>query len=199
MREVFGYQLITHNCVSEIFATIDAELGREGSKLRLGGYIRAEDSLNFIPRLSYRAVLKAYQTAEVGEVSSYRRSRLEAMYAAENDFKVYLRESNTLTSTIYRRNRRDSFFLFFTDDALPVRPLYGALNVAAGAGEMAFGLLRAPLDRGRTLWSGIKGVVFSLPELAFVNLRKGTLEYGPGDPPRTVFRAESGDREASLR
>jgi hypothetical protein len=121
------------------------------------------------------------------------------MYARENDLKVYLRESNTLSSTIYRRNGRDSFFLFFTDDALPVRPLYGALNVIAGAGEMALGVLRAPLDRGRTLWSGFKGVVFSVPELAFVNLRKGTLEYGPSDPPRTEFRAASGEREASLR
>ena len=64
---------------------------------------------------------------------------------------------------------------------------------------MIFGLLRAPLDRGRTLWSGTRGVVFSLPELAFVNLRKGTLEYGPGDPPRTAFRAEPGEDEASPR
>jgi hypothetical protein len=185
--------------LSEIFATIDAELDREESERRLGGYVRSAGSLNFIPRLSYRAVLRAYQPAEVGEVSSYRRTRLEAMYAAENDLKVSLRESNTLSSTIYRRNGRDSFFLFFTDDALPVRPLYGALNLVAGAGEIAFGLLRAPLDRGRTLWSGLKGVAFSLPELAFVNLRKGTLEYGPGDPPRTGFRARSGDREASLQ
>ena len=199
MRDVFGYQLVTHNCVSEIFATIDAELGRDESERQLGGYIRSAGSLNFIPRLSYRAVTRAYRPAEVGEIPSYRRRRLETMYAEENDIKVYLRESNTLSSTIYRRNGRDSFFLFFTDDALPVRPLYGALNVVAGAGEMAFGVLRAPLDRGRTLWSGIKGVVFSLPELAFVNLRKGTLEYGPGDPPRTAFRAESGDRKPNLR
>ena len=199
MRDIFGYHLITHNCVSEIFATIDAELGRVESERQLGGYVRSAGSLNFVPRLSYRAVVKAYEPAEVGEVSSYRRSRLEAMYARENDLKVYLRESNTLSSTIYRRNGRDSFFLFFTDDALPARPLYGALNVVAGAGEMALGVLRAPLDRGRTLWSGFKGVVFSLPELAFVNLRKGTLEYGPSDPPRTEFRAASGDREASLR
>ncbi len=199
MRDVFGYQLITHNCVSEIFATIDAQLGREESERQLGGYIQSAGSLNFIPRLSYRAVTRTYQPAEVGEISSYRRRRLEMMYAEENDLVVHLRESNTISSTIYRRNGRDSFFLFFTDDALPVRPLYGALNVVAGAGEMAFGVLRAPLDRGRTLWSGIKGVVFSLPELAFVNLRKGTLEYGPGNPPRTAFRAKSGDGKANLR
>jgi hypothetical protein len=36
--------------------------------------------------------------------------------------------------------------------------------------------------------SGIKGAVFSLPELVFVNLRKGILEYAPGDTPRTLRR-----------
>jgi len=199
MKDVFGYHLLTHNCASEIFATIEAELGRAESERQLGGYVRSAGSLNFIPRLSYRSVVKAYGPAEVGEVSSYRKSRLEEMYSRENDLAVFLRESNTLSSTIYRKSGRDSFFLFFTDDALAARPLYGAFNLVAGAGEMALGVLRAPLDRGRTLWSGFKGVVFSLPELAFVNLRKGTLEYGPGDPPRTVFRAASGDREASLQ
>jgi len=198
MKDVFGYRLVTHNCVSEIFATIDAELGREQSE-RLGGYVPSSGSLNFVPRLSYRSVVRSYRLAGVGEVPSYRRVRLEAMYAEENDLLVRLRESNTLSSTVYRRNGRDSFFLFFTDDALPLRPLYGALNVAAGAGEMAFGVLRAPLDRGRTLWSGLKGVAFSLPELAFVNLRKGTLDYGPSDPPRTAFRSASAERGGSVR
>ena len=59
---------------------------------------------------------------------------------------------------------------------------------------MAFGLFRVPLDRGRTLWAGVQGVGFSLPELLFVNLRKGTLEYGPTDPPRTALRIASTTR-----
>jgi hypothetical protein len=110
------------------------------------------------------------------------------MYAAENDLGVYLRESNTLTSTIYRRNDTEPFFLFFTEEAAPLRPVYGALNFAAGIGEMALGIFRSPWDRGKMFTSGIKGAVFSLPELIFVNLRKGILEYAPGDTPRTLRR-----------
>jgi len=193
MRDVFGYHLVTHNCVSEIFATIDAEFGPAESEQYLGGHLRPESLFNFLPFFSYRAVLKAYEPAEVGKVSSYRRSRLAAMYARENDLKVYLRESNTLSSTIYRRNGRDSFFLFFTDDALAPRPIYGVLNMVAGAGEMALGVFRGPIDGGSTAWSGFKGMVFSLPELAFINLRKGTMEYGRSVPPRTAFRAASRD------
>jgi hypothetical protein len=55
---------------------------------------------------------------------------------------------------------------------------------------MALGVLRAPWDRGRMFTSGIKGAAFSLPELFFVNLRKGILEYAPGDTPRTLRRPE---------
>jgi hypothetical protein len=190
LKERFGYHLFTRNCVSELFETIDAGLDQPASAGRLGGPTALAATLNFIPAVSYQTVLDSYRISDRGEIPSYRRSRLEVMYANENDIGVYLRESNTLTSTIYRRNQRDSFFLFFTDDSLPLRPLYGALNLAAGIGEMSLGLLQAPWDRGSTLWSGLKGVVFSLPELAFVNLRKGVLEYAPGDPPRTAMRRE---------
>jgi hypothetical protein len=34
----------------------------------------------------------------------------------------------------------------------------------------------------------LKGVVFSLPELFFIDLRKGALDYAPADPPRTAAR-----------
>ena len=36
----------------------------------------------------------------------------------------------------------------------------------------------APWDRGHTLWSGATGVAASLPELAFFNVRKGSMAYG---------------------
>jgi hypothetical protein len=190
LKERFGYHLITRNCVTEIFEMMDAELDPPGSVGRLDGSTASAGALDFIPVVSYGSVLDTYSIAEKGEIPSYRRLRLEAMYADENDLGVYLRESNTLTSTIYRRNERDSFFLFFTDDVVLLRPVYGAFNLVAGIGEMSLGLLRAPWDRGNTLWSGLKGAIFSLPELAFVNLRKGVLEYAPGDTPRTAMRSE---------
>jgi hypothetical protein len=186
LRSSLGYHLVERNCITEIFATLEAELGREGVVEALGGYVEPGEGLAFIPALSYRSVIDAYHVSEIGEIPSLRRTRMAEQYETESDFWVYLRESNTLSSTIYRRNDLDPFFLFFTDDAVAPRPLFGALNVVAGVGQTTVGLLRAPFDRGATLWSGIRGVAFSLPELFFVNLRKGVLEYAPSEPPRTV-------------
>ena len=101
---------------------------------------------------------------------------------------VFLRESNTLTSTVYRRNPEDSLFLFFTDDTVLPRPVFGAFNLAAGVGESLLGLLQLPFDGGRRLVAGARGVAFSLPELVFLSFRKGTLEYGSGATPRTSER-----------
>jgi len=191
MREHFGYDLLRHNCVTELFATIAREYDDDEARRRLGGSVRTDESLHYIPAVSYGAVLDAFDGAERAEIPSYRRTRLETMYAEENDVAVYLRESNTLTSSVYRRSSRDSFFLFFTDDRVATRPLFGVFNVVAGLGETTLGLLRSPFDGGRTLVSGLKGVAFSLPELAFMSFRKGTLEVGPSTPPRTSARTLS--------
>jgi hypothetical protein len=190
VKRAIGYQLVSNNCVTEIFAT----LGQGWSSTTARDQpVEGDDPagpLDFIPVVAYQKALDAHPDAEVSEIPSFRRVRLEAMYAAENDLGVYLRESNTLTSTVYRRNDVEPFFLFFTEDALPLRPVYGALNFAAGVGEMALGALRAPWDRGRMFTSGLKGAAFSLPELFFFNLRKGILEYAPGETPRTRRRPE---------
>jgi hypothetical protein len=99
------------------------------------------------------------------------------MYRRENPVTVFLRESNTLTSAIYRRNADDSIFVFFTDDAVVARPLFGAVNLVAGIAASAVGLVALPVDGGATLWAGLKGVLFSLPELFFQNIRKGSFEH----------------------
>jgi hypothetical protein len=39
------------------------------------------------------------------------------------------------------------------------------------------GLASAPFDAGRRLEAGLRGMLWSLPELAFVSVRKGTNEY----------------------
>jgi hypothetical protein len=190
VKRDFGYQLVSNNCVTEIFATLGQGWNPTTARDQPVDGGDPEGLLGFIPVVAYQKVLDAHPDAEASEIPSFRRVRLEAMYETENDFSVYLRESNTLTSTIYRRNDVEPFFLFFTEDALPLRPVYGALNFVAGIGEMALGALRAPWDRGRMFTSGIKGAAFSLPELFFVNLRKGILEYAPGDTPRTLRRPE---------
>ena len=141
--------------------------------------------LNFIPAISAVSVQSTYAVSDVDEVPSYRKARLARMYAGENPVWVYLRESNTLTSTLYRREPDDSAFLFFTDDTIAARPVLGALNLVAGLGVAAAGLAMLPVDRGDLLRAGLRGALFSVPELAFFNIRKGSFpDLTPGPPAR---------------
>jgi hypothetical protein len=177
LAQLYGYNLVTRNCVSEIFRVVNRTLGPSESAQRLGGYVDTHTSLNFIPFVSAAAVNGAYRVAERGEIASYRATRLAEMYRHENGLAVYLRESNTLTSTVYRQRPEDSIFLFFTDDAVAPRPIFGALNLATGVAASVAGVLMAPFDRGHTLGAGLRGALFSLPELAFFNVRKGSFDY----------------------
>jgi hypothetical protein len=42
-----------------------------------------------------------------------------------------------------------------------------------GAGATVVGLAKLPFDRGQLFATAVRSTVFSLPELVFVNLRKG--------------------------
>jgi hypothetical protein len=67
--------------------------------------------------------------------------------------------------------------VFFTDDTVALRPLLGAANLVAAAGASVAGLVTMPLDHGARLRAGLRGALFSLPELAFVNIRKGSFTH----------------------
>ena len=183
----YPYNLITRNCVSEIFREMDVALARaantddeaairEESIRRLGGHVAMVASLNFVPRISAAVVEDTYTVAERLRVESYRERRLSEMRRDENALVVFLRESNVITSTLYRAQPRDSIFLFFTDDQVVPRPLFGAVNLLTGLGASAVGVAMLPVDGGETLWAGLRGALFSLPELVFHNIRKGTFE-----------------------
>jgi hypothetical protein len=179
MHEHHGYHLIGKNCVSETFSTINAAFGssRAESTLRLGGWIDG-GGFDFIPLASAASVTRHYRVSEAARIRSWREAQVSQM---PDRWWVRLRESNTLTSTAYTRGSHDSFFLFFTDGppgaSWALRPAAGALNLAAALGESAVGLLTAPVNGMRTLRSGLKGALSSLPELAFLNVRKGSYDY----------------------
>ena len=103
-----------------------------------------------------------------------RRLYTAEQYRQQGSLAVLLRESNTLTSTGYRRSDDDSFFIFFTDGNAVVRPLFGLINLTAGLGRSVVGVAQAPFDAGHGLSAGLRGALFSLPELGFQNIRKGT-------------------------
>ena len=191
LAEHYRYDLITRNCVTELFRTIDQALlepekmGADPSKQaeqvmkesmkRLGGKISA--SYNFIPFVSFQSVQDHYNVTTSALLDSFRSQQLAKLYARNNGLMVALRESNTFSSSLYAYNPDDAFFVFFTDDRMALRPVFGLINTAAGMGQSVLGLLSWPFDAGKNLKSGATGVLMSLPELLFFNMRKGSYKY----------------------
>jgi len=192
MADLYAYRLIGRNCATEIFRVIgqamqesanpNASLGGEPShqgmakaeSIRsLGGYVSGL-GVEFIPFLSYRVVGDNWRVSSSETLPSYRLRRLDQYKALENPWLVDLRESNVFSSSLYKRHGGDSTFVFFTDDWILARPLAGVFNLAAGLAQAFFGVLTLPWNGGENLHMGAKGVLFSLPELFFVNIRKGT-------------------------
>ncbi len=186
LQRKYRYHLLTRNCVSEVFRTIETALlesGVAGEQLReashrhLGGYVAPTNGLNFIPIVSAGRVRSTYSVTAREELPSFRRYQVERMRLSEPALQVDLRESNVWTSTLYTPSDEDGFFVFFTDRTVLLRPILGAVNLVASAAKSAVGVAALPIDRGRTLRAGLSGALFSLPELFFVNLRKGSNDY----------------------
>lgn len=195
LNRLYGYDLFHHNCVTEVFQVINQTLAaqegngaaaggekalRAESQKRLGGYLDPSYGLDFIPFRSAAAVDKSYAVVETRDFPSYRRARVAEMKEREAAWKVFLRESNTITSTVYRPGPDDSAFLFFTDDNVPLRPLFGVFNLLVGLGQGVAGVVTMPVTGPDRFLSGARGVLFSLPELVFINLRKGSTAYVEG-------------------
>lgn len=172
--EINEYHLLTHNCVSALFATINRAMAGQSEKL-LGGYI--DPAFNFIPFQAFDAVQSTYRVVKTRTLPSYRQQKLAEIYNREGAALAYLREANVFSSSLYNHNPEDAWFVFFTDDAALLRPLYGAVNTVSAVGQSLAGLFTWPFDAGNNLKLGAKGVVASLPELAFFNIRKGSYPY----------------------
>jgi hypothetical protein len=167
LGRLYAYKLTARNCATELIREMYAAARADG---------RAAPSLDFIPAFSPSAVQAAFSVTDVSLIPSYRKRRLARMKEGGSAARVFVRESNTLTSTIYRRNPEDSPFLFFTDDTVAARPILGAANLLVGAGASVAGLAMLPADGGAAFLSGLRGVLWSLPELVFQNVRKGSFD-----------------------
>jgi len=82
-----------------------------------------------------------------------------------------------LTSSVYEREPDESLFVLYADAPVALRPLFGGFNLATGVLHTVAGLVRLPFEGPTALLAGLRGVVFSVPELAFVQLRRGTRAY----------------------
>lgn len=165
------YELLGNNCATALVSTLNAALGgRERAAALLGRSLEPGARLGFIPAALF-AEVRELPGARVERIAAYRETRLRALPADER-----WREAFTLTSRIYRPRPRDTAFLFFTDDVRWRRPLYGLANLGYGLATGVIGVATAPLDGGRRTASGLMGALFSLPELAGFNVRKGSFD-----------------------
>lgn len=169
LREIYRYDVVSRNCVTELFRTIEAA----SRPISLDAEATADAGLGFVPFVSAAAVNRKYPIDERVTLPSYRKYWLSRLRETDGSLRVALRESNTLTATLRHPDELDDVFLFYTEDTVALRPLYGAINAGVGAGATVMGLVTLPFDRGQRLTTGVRSFVFSLPELAFVNLRKG--------------------------
>ena len=180
-----GYRLLERNCVSELFATIDQAMAlgvtqkgltvdedtvTQEAIVRLGGVFEPSP----VPFYSSRQVRKNWRLEDYQELHSLRRLYTAQRYREDPSIGVLLRESNALTSSVYRASDDDSFFIFFTDGNAAMRPVLGLVNLTSALGMSVVGVLQAPFDAGHSLSAGLRGALFSLPELGFQNIRKGT-------------------------
>jgi hypothetical protein len=181
MHRLHRYGLVSRNCVTAIFETVNASFDGsvELSRERLGGHVGGSYSLAFIPFVSANQVNQRYRVTRQETILSYRQQRLREMRQRENSVWVTLRESNPFTAESYQRHSDDSFFIFFSDEAPLLRPIFGAINLVAALGQTVVGIVSAPFDRGEVLIRGLRGALVSLPELAFMNIRKGSNEWIP--------------------
>ncbi len=179
------YDLLTRNCVTELFRTIDdAILNSPALRLTnsknthleqpLGGHIRAD--YNFIPWLAFQSVQTQLRVSDSQLLPSYRGLQLEKL---ANQPLNSLKEISTLTSPSYLFNSDDAWFLFFTDDTILLRPIFGAVNTVTSIAQNVFGLFSLPFDDGENLHAGAVGFLMSAPELVFINIRKGSYPYLP--------------------
>lgn len=193
-----AYHLTAHNCVTEIVRTLNHAVGdsRAAIEARLGGFLDPDAPGLFVPFVSLAALRAHYRVEGLGHIPSLRAAQIERLAAREGRWRTLLRELSPLSARSYTPAAADSRFLFFSDRAPPLRPLFGAANLAAGAGEAFVGLLRAPFDGGGRLASGLRGMFWSVPELFFFSVRKGTNEYV--DPAWiAIFEAQLDGADAS--
>jgi hypothetical protein len=170
----YDYDLFSRNCVTELFRHIDLALGAK-TEPRLSS--RLNPAWQIIPFTAFADLRQQYPDSQTRLLPSLRRQQLAKQYAEEFAPWVFARESNVLTAELYRYNPDDAAFLFFTDDSLLPRPLFGAFNLLTGLGQSLWGLAQLPVDAGAALHNGTRGILMSLPELVFVNIRKGSYKF----------------------
>lgn len=176
LREIYPYHLIFQNCTSEIFVKISEIYEKDSVKIQnhLGKDIDPKTSFSFVPFYSSYDVRKNYKAKASSEILSYRRKYVRQREENEKKWWISYQEDFVPSSSIYSYNENDHLFLFFTDDTIILRPIYGFANLSLGLMQTLFGIPFTVFDKGNQFMAGLDGMLFSMPELIFFNIRKGS-------------------------
>jgi hypothetical protein len=188
LHERWGYALLRRNCITELSDVIVGTFESLAATDRaLGGRIPTGEPLAAIPAVFFARVRERLRTVSVEQRPSHRVRVLAALTERDPRAWTRARESVAPVAHLYAPKLRDSAFLLFTDDVFWRRPLYGSANLAYGLGYAALGAFASPLDGGRRWQAGVAGALWSLPELAFQNVRKGSFDFVEPDEPEAPF------------
>ncbi len=178
---LYRYGVLRRNCVTELARLLNDAFAPEDVSRALGATLEPGAGMSFLPFAFFDEVTLRLRVERVEQIASHREHELERLLREEPGLAPRLREAVTLSSSIYTPRLRDSSFLFFTDDVFWRRPLLGLANLGYATGSGALGLLTAPFDGARRLRAAGTGAWYSLPELAFFNIRKGTFDWVPAE------------------
>jgi hypothetical protein len=182
LAQLYPYGVIRRNCVTEIVRLLNDAYDGEAERA-LGAELDPGAGFAFIPFAFFDRVTSRLRVAEIEIVPSHRERELARVLAEDPALARRLGESVSIASTIYTPRWRDGSFLFFTDDVFWRRPLLGFANLGWAAGGALVGLATAPFDGARRLGAAGSGLWYSVPELFLFNIRKGTFEWVPAEPP----------------
>lgn len=193
LKKLYPFQLFYKNCTTAIIEDIQNSFDSKETKFP-GKKIDFGFSLEFIPFYASYSVSNRWKNHGEHVFLSYRKRKLEEMSKSSPGIFSILKESSPLSSSFYKPNREDHFFPLFTDDIFWLRPIYGITNLSAGLGATAIGVFTLPADLGKGFQKGIQSSFFSLPELVFFNIRKGTFPYIPiRELPEQIYQFQDED------
>ena len=172
--KTYRYNLITHNCATELMREMDA------IKPFTQPSSASSHPDSFVPFRLYEHIQNDQPLIKRQTIPSLHH-RLTASLEEQAPL-IRLGELSTLTSTSYTPRSEDGAFLLFTDQSpFFLRPVLGSGNLGYSLLTGALGLLKLPMDNGSEFLEGLNGALFSLPELVGWNIRKGSYS---GDDPR---------------
>jgi hypothetical protein len=176
---LYRYGVLRRNCVTELARLLNDAFPAGDAARALGAELEPGAGLSFIPFAFFDEATDRLRIERVEPVASHRERELARLLREQPGLLRRFAEATTLGSSVYTPRLRDSTFLFFTDDVLLRRPLLGLANLGWAAGSSLPGLVAAPFDGAARLRAAGAGVWYSLPELLFFNIRKGSFEYVP--------------------